>query len=512
MKNLKFFGLMLSFALVITGTFMLSGCNANSFDAEKLTFNDTFSYDGNKHILEVEYEDVDLDVVYSTTIDGEYLPASNFNYVNAGTYDLYLKVSAEGYLDYVTSEPVSFEITKKNADVDIQNVVKLIEDKANPDYAQVLPTTNAADVIVAGDNLNLTFTIGNKVGTQTAFVASDVEPGDKYNIIPSYDNANYNVTFNNAFVEIKDNVEVVNGNNTVYYSTFDNTIFADLEEDSVITIYKDFTYAGTTDEIDVRLMAQDGTDYDFTLDLNGHSVAYRMTFTNRVSGSTFTTGKINVTVKNGSIGNTTTTDYGMTVFGNEDVVVNLENLSISGSSYGFSGNGYCEGATINAEDCTFFGGEAGFYAPSKYTYEFKDCSFTGATGYYAKSGDQTFTNCEFVGTQSTYAAPTYNGSGSHSTGSAIVIDSAQGYKVPMNVVLNNCSFKSISGYAIEEYSTSKTENQENCYATITVTDANYVLVGKNKAVFSENYPNDPEILEGVHQNDLETPAPTTPAE
>ena len=509
MKSMKFFGLMLSFALVMTGTFMLSGCNASSFDADKLTFNDTFVYDGNKHILEVSYEELDLNVTYSTTADGEFKSANEFNFTDADTYELYFKVSADGYLDYTSSEAVSFEITQKDVTVNVNNVVKLVEDKANQDYAQIAPTTNASDVVVAGDDLNLSFTIGNKSGTQTAFVAGNVVAGEKYNIVATYDNDNYDVTFNNGFVEIKDNVEVAKASGEkVYYSTLDNSIYSDIDKGSVISIYKDFKYASeTAAAVDVRLYADQSTDdYEFVIDLNGHTVEYRFTFTNWINAtSTYTGGTIVATIKNGSIGKTSITGYGLTVFGNDKVDVTMEDLTISGESYGFSSNGYCEGATVTAEDCDFIGIGAGLYAPGKYEYSFENCTFTGATGYYAKSGDHTLTNCDFIGNQTDYVEPTYNGSGSHSTGSAIVIDSAQGYLVPMNVTLTGCSFDSVSGYCIEEFSTSKTGDQNTLETEIVVSDANYIRTGKTKAVFSENYPTDNEILQGVHPNNLVVP-------
>jgi len=505
---MNYLGLMISFAFVLTGTFMLSGCNANQFDADKLVIVDEFTYDGNSHVLEISYEDVDLDVTFSTTKDGEFKPGSAFNFKDADTYELFYKISADGYNDYESSEAMKFEIKKKPITIQVENVIKMVADRSQAGYELIAPETNADELIIGEDDLNLTYTIGNKVGTQIAFVSGHVMAGDRYNIVGRYDNDNYDVNFTQGYVEIKDYVEVAkHDGNKVYYSTLDRTtIFSNIDKGSVITLYKDFAYdAGATSEYDIRLMAENGTDYQFTFDLNGHAIDYRMTFTNRVSGTTFTTGKINVTVKNGSIGKSTITEYGFTVFGNTDVQVTLEDLQIIGKDYGFSGNGYCEGATLIAEDCSFTGGTAGAYAPSKYTYRFTSCNFAGATAYYAKSGNHTLTSCQFVGNQQTYEEPKYNGNGTYTTGSAIVIDSAQGYFVPMKVELNKCSFISISGYCIEEFATASANGQEECYAEIAVTDANFMMTGRSKAVFSESHTTGTPIITGVSSKYLLIP-------
>ena len=507
MKIMKYFGLMMSFAFILTGTFMLSGCNASNFDTDKLSIVKEFTYDGNSHILEIAYEDVDLNVTYSTTLDGEYKPASEFAYKNAGEYELYYKISASGYNDYVCSEPVKFEIEKRTVTVNVDNVNKMYKDRAKADFGMIAPENNAEDVVIGEDDLNLSFAIGNKAGTQTAFVASNVAAGDKYDIVATYDNDNYDVTFKKGQVLIKGAIEIANpGEDVRYIDSIDEAaLYADLEKGAVITLYEDFEYqAGAVTGDDIRLTAAAGTDYVFTIDLNGHNVGYRFTFTNFVSKGNYTGGKINATIKNGNIGDDTNITYGLTVFGNGDVEVKMENLNVVSSYYGFSGNGNCDGAKVSAEDCMFHGIEAGAYTPSRYTYAWENCSFVGRTGYYAKSGYHTLTNCDLRGNKTTYQEPTYNGNGTDATGSAIVIDSAEGYMIPMNVTLDGCTFNSIAGYCIEEFST-VSSGDENCYAHIQVINPNYGTRGQSWRVFSENHSTASPIIEGVATNHMLAP-------
>ena len=86
--------------------------------------------------------------------------------------------------------------------MNVDNVNKMYKDRAKADFGMIAPENNAEDVVIGEDDLNLSFAIGNKAGTQTAFVASNVAAGDKYDIVATYDNDNYDVTFTNGTYKI----------------------------------------------------------------------------------------------------------------------------------------------------------------------------------------------------------------------------------------------------------------------------------------------------------------------
>ena len=159
MKN-KFFRNLFALMFIVTSGLLLTACGAQEFDATKIKLgSDTFTYDGYSHVREIDYEveDVTVSVTYSTTADGEFKPATELTFVNAGTYNVYYKISAEGYNDYISSEPVQFKINPKTVSVSVNDV--------NMHYSEINGTTPAINPayttngVVVGDNLGLSFAI-----------------------------------------------------------------------------------------------------------------------------------------------------------------------------------------------------------------------------------------------------------------------------------------------------------------------------------------------------------------
>ena len=214
----------------------------------------------------------------------------------------------------------------------------------------------------------------------------------------------------------------------------------------------------------------------FELDLNGFNISLPLSLSNQNSSTQeFYSYKINAYIydsseeKTGTLGSQTC-QYGIAVFGNANVTLKMKDITLLGSYYALVTNGLYQGASIEAENCVFGNSETlvGCYLPAKYKYKFTNCTFEGTSGYYTKSGTHILNNCIINATSETYDEPVYNGNGAYLTGSALIIDSAEGYHQPMTVTINGGRYSSISGYGIEEYSTGKTEETKPIYATIEI--------------------------------------------
>ncbi len=115
MKNLK---IALCALLVLCSGIMFAACGGGKkeFDEAKISVGSVsqVEYDGNSHIFTVSYKDVkDLTVTYSQARNGTFVSAANLGLVDAGDYEIYYKLSADGYEAYVSETPVSFSITKR---------------------------------------------------------------------------------------------------------------------------------------------------------------------------------------------------------------------------------------------------------------------------------------------------------------------------------------------------------------------------------------------------------------
>ncbi len=120
---------------------------------------------------------------------------------------------------------------------------------------------------------------------------------------------------------------------------------------------------------------------------------------------------------------------------------------------------------------------------SNANYSFTNCTFNGGSGIYTKSGTYVLDNCTVTAT-GTYSAPKYNGNGAEPTGSALIVDSAVGYKKTLNITVNGGSFSSVNGYGVEEVSTYKEGQTAVSYATVSLN--NVTLSGGLGKVASQN--------------------------
>ncbi len=285
-------------------------------------------------------------------------------------------------------------------------------------------------------------------------------------------------------------------------------------KESLLSAYEFANVINVTNDIlssdgyigDITLKAEN-KNYNFTINLNEHTIEAELDFINYVSGSEsignaiYTDYSIDVTINNGKIGGEFN-DYGVLVKGDNKVKVTLNNGEFEGIDGGIYSNGNCSGATIIAENCSFKGNDeesaSGAYLPARYDYTFKNCLFTGLSGYYTKSGNHILKDCTFIATKESYEDPSHNGNGCNETGSALNIDNAEKYQIPMDITIENCSFESLAGYGIEVYVTgnvapytelnfvgTQTYNVEkdNVYATYDIWDG---TVGEVPAEVEEN--------------------------
>ena len=147
---------------------------------------------------------------------------------------------------------------------------------------------------------------------------------------------------------------------------------------------------------------------------------------------------------------------------------------------------------ITATDCTFKASineedkytGYGAYIPAKYSSTFTRCTFEGSVGVYVKSGTRTFTDCTINGVYDKYVVPTYNGNGANGAGSGLIVNSTKGYSKPMVITVTGGSISSASGYAVEELALAAEGESTECYATVSIKNAE--LSGALGDVYSEN--------------------------
>ena len=264
--------------------------------------------------------------------------------------------------------------------------------------------------------------------------------------------------------------------------------------------YKDGTSIVLCDDI-----TGDNTDYNIkntmdvnmTIDLNGYNLDGELNVINKASGLNYLT----LTVKNGTIGSQTGYTaaggmiwYGIMFEGSGQMAVTLQDIDFVGYYGGYYENGTSNNVktTVTVTDCTFKAAKNeegaytgyGAYMPGNYTVEFNRCVFEGSVGAYLKSGTRTFTDCTIKGVYDKYVAPTYNGNGANGAGSGLIVNSTKGYSKPMVITVTGGSISSASGYAVEELALAAEGESTECYATVSIKNAE--LSGALGDVYSEN--------------------------
>ena len=258
MKKLK---ICLCAMLVLFSGVMFAACGEKNqdFNIESIQVvgETSFVYDGESHVFAVKYQNIDLNVTYSINDRTNFKTAENLNVVNAGSYNIYYKLSATGFNDYISSEAIPVTITPREATIIVgENNTILNSNLNNQDYivGNKLKEYNwSTSGIVPGDRIELEIEIGNRlegaVETQETFNKDTAEAGDVYKLHAiSSGNQNYNLSFQDGKLTITDNVALVKADGTVaYYSNLQDAITE--ADDSVaretIKLYNDVEVAET---------------------------------------------------------------------------------------------------------------------------------------------------------------------------------------------------------------------------------------------------------------------------
>ena len=243
MKKLK---IAMCALLVLCSGFIFAACGDTdkNFDVSKIKVGETtqFTYDGKSHIIEVDYNDSDLDVdvEYAVTnsssakVDKDDFD-DEINLKNAGTYYVYYKLSADGYNDYISNESTKLTILPKSINISINDVYQLMSDGITDNIETTFTAANGA--IVAGDNLVVDYAIGSPLDNGEAFNKTTVQPGRFFKVTAESMNPNYIVN-GEGKLYITDLVEVKKGTTTNYYGDLKNAL-NEAEAESVVKINKD---------------------------------------------------------------------------------------------------------------------------------------------------------------------------------------------------------------------------------------------------------------------------------
>ena len=266
--------------LILCSCFVLAACapiegaeNIN-FDSSKFEIGETeFVYDGNSHIFPVEYEDVNIDVQFS--IDKtNFFNAEDLSFVGKATtaenYFVYFKVSADGFKEYVSEDPVVVRIVPKAVELKINSNYSyynnLEEAVADADNSSTIKLYSNFDLPTAVEiNKEITVDLNGKTLTATSDTAGDgifMTTGNGKLIIDGNGVINSTCQTNNYSMAIfaKDDSQVFINNGTFinfgakHTSMVDGKIVANNNEliyardNAVITII-DGTFIGNTTNV-----------------------------------------------------------------------------------------------------------------------------------------------------------------------------------------------------------------------------------------------------------------------
>ncbi len=232
----------------------------NNFDENKIIISeiDEFTYDGNSHSVAVAYEGVDVDVTYALFNDKDnFKSLEDLPAVNAGIYNVYYRLSANGYNSFTSSGTIEFEILPKTLEIIMQDYVWF---KSNPPSNLQVGYTSIG--IINNENIGLSFSFGED------FDAENVQYGEEYDITCSITNSNYNLAAKPAKLYVKDYVSLNDsqGNFKSYYATIQDAIENALNGDTIVL--NDRLSINKTIEVDKEITIDGQGKYDILAESN----------------------------------------------------------------------------------------------------------------------------------------------------------------------------------------------------------------------------------------------------
>jgi len=447
-------------ALLLCSGIMFVGCKEDlkTFDANKISVGaTTVVYNGKDQAFSVSYPNVETQVKYSLD-NKSFVSVEELDLENVCEHDIYYKLSADGYEDYVGG-PINFKINPRDINVKIKPIFDYVGNRRTESQVVnsiVLEYEDASD-LVKGDTLNIVYDIdGYNKDTATSFY--------NYPIVGEDRDDNYNITIEGSTYRLGDKVIVETSTGGIsYYSTIESAV-KNAEQNSVIKL--------STDIEDEVVISATTANVKFTLDLNGYNIKNGMKIQNHDGNANNATNYalraniINTSKTQSSIGSITNA-VGLVIDGNENFMVNLNNVSVFGSQCAIKTSEIFKGSIINADSCSFGNEQTNGYGASllaDYTYNFTNCKFKGLSAYFTQIGTHTLEKCELWGTR--VQRVDFNSDSYGATGSALIVNSASCYTNPTSknhlIVVKNSTLHSVASYALEEI----VENGVNDYLTL----------------------------------------------
>lgn len=318
--------------VLICSGLLFAGCRDNSlsFDASQVVVGEqTFTYDGGSHVFSVSYPEVETTVTYS--LDNQnFVSAGELNLESAGTYEVYYKLSAEGYNDLVSAEPVSLNIEKKAVTL-ILNDIDLYKSQTFSGFSYEYSSD-----VVEGDYISLNYIVQDRsdIDNIVTITQENAVIGNTYTLtaepnLSDTTTQNYNIHIINSTVTMKDVVELQAQDESItYYSTVKEAV--------------ENAQAGDTIFLNDDVFSNERIDVDKSITIDGRGKH------NIVANVDFTTS---------SIENTLIKSVFHITSGNDDVVLTLKDLivdcndAVRGVS-AMSGKLVLNNAVISRGNCT----------------------------------------------------------------------------------------------------------------------------------------------------------------
>ncbi len=229
---------MKTFKVIICAMFILccgalfSACGTKNFNEDNITIGEhTFVYDGKAHIVDVQYKGVKAKVSYAFEDDkNNFKSAEQLNLVNAGTYNLYYRLSADGYETYTSNGTLELTIQQKDLLVTIQDYNLIKSGDLNFRWSYTFNGTVEGDVLK------------QKIVVNDGFNKNNLVYGEEYNIGFTTQNPNYNVVLTReAKLTVTDYVQIDKGNGeTLYFGSLQEAING-AEANDVLLLNDDIT-------------------------------------------------------------------------------------------------------------------------------------------------------------------------------------------------------------------------------------------------------------------------------
>ena len=316
----------------------------------------------------------------------------------------------------------------------------------------------------------------------------------------------------------------------IYVSTLEelNNAIKTTDENQVIVLENDIVDASATEVY----ICPEGKDYDVAIDLAGYDLKGYFNIKTKNKNKVETTYNAKVYIFNSSneesvVGcEDNSIVYALQVMSGNEFEVNLKNVTFKAFWGGMATSGnYAAETVINAWNCNFIATKAdavgkdkkgneevsgehasvgAYLVAAKYVYNFDTCVFEGYSAYYVKNGHHNLINCTMTAFGQISFAATRNGSGANVTGSALIIDScegynngrAEGYDANLTVNIVDGRYTSAAFFAIQEYTTCEVEANRVCYAKVTV--SGNVVLEANPMLESDYSFENPNVVTGLN--------------